>query len=24
VRISIGCENADDLIADFANALQAV
>ena len=23
VRISIGCENADDLIADFANALQA-
>ncbi|MFL6753664.1 MAG: PLP-dependent transferase, partial [Sphingomicrobium sp.] len=24
VRISIGVENADDLIADFANALQAV
>ena len=24
VRISIGCENADDLIADFANALNAV
>jgi methionine-gamma-lyase len=24
VRISIGCEDADDLIADFANALQAV
>jgi methionine-gamma-lyase len=24
VRISIGCESADDLIADFANALQAV
>lgn len=24
VRISIGCENADDLIADLANALQAV
>ena len=24
VRISIGCENADDLIADFSNALQAV
>ena len=24
VRISIGCEKADDLIADFANALQAV
>ena len=23
VRISIGCENADDLIADFSNALQA-
>lgn len=24
VRISIGCENADDLIADFANALGAI
>ena len=24
VRISIGVENADDLIADFANALNAV
>ena len=24
VRISIGCENADDLIADFANALNAI
>src|SRR5207249_9767330 len=24
VRISIGCEDADDLIADFANALNAV
>jgi methionine-gamma-lyase len=24
VRISIGCEDADDLIADFAQALQAV
>jgi len=24
VRISIGVENADDLIADFANALDAV
>jgi len=24
VRISIGVEDADDLIADFANALQAV
>ena len=24
VRISFGCENADDLIADFANALNAV
>jgi methionine-gamma-lyase len=24
VRISIGCEDADDLIADFSNALQAV
>jgi methionine-gamma-lyase len=24
VRISIGVENADDLIADFANALEAV
>ena len=24
VRISIGCEDPDDLIADFANALQAV
>jgi cystathionine beta-lyase/cystathionine gamma-synthase len=24
VRISIGCENADDLIADFANALTEV
>ncbi len=24
VRISIGCEDADDLIADFANALQAI
>ena len=24
VRISIGVENADDLIADFANALNAI
>jgi methionine-gamma-lyase len=24
VRISIGVENPDDLIADFANALEAV
>ncbi len=24
VRISIGVEHADDLIADFANALEAV
>jgi methionine-gamma-lyase len=24
VRISIGCENADDLIADFSNALNTV
>jgi methionine-gamma-lyase len=24
VRISIGCEDPDDLIADFANALNAV
>jgi methionine-gamma-lyase len=24
VRISIGVENADDLIADFANALEAI
>jgi methionine-gamma-lyase len=24
VRISIGVENADDLIADFANALDAI
>jgi len=24
VRISIGCEKADDLIADFASALSAV
>ncbi|MFD2430004.1 PLP-dependent transferase [Sphingobium scionense] len=24
VRISIGCEDADDLIADFAQALKAI
>jgi methionine-gamma-lyase len=24
VRISIGCEDADDLIADFAQALAAI
>ena len=24
LRISIGCEDPDDLIADFANALDAV